>query len=115
MRDVAVADLIAPIESWCSDHFVACSVATAVDLAPLGDAINIFEPIDGWTIVMWPGSLVVEEVGLHLSSALSTVVAAVSVYDSDCRSQSIADGDRTVDRYATDPRYLASDLEPCPS
>jgi hypothetical protein len=112
VRDVAVADLIAPIESWCSDHFVACSVATAIDLAPHGDAINIFDPIDGWTLVMWPGYFsYVEEVGLHLSNALSTVVSAVSVYDSDCWQQSLTDGDQTIDRYATDPRYLTSDLE----
>ena len=61
---------------------------------------------------MWPGYFsYVEEVGLHLSSTLNTVVSAVSVYDSDMWSQSLTDGDRTVDRYATDPRYLKSDQE----
>lgn len=113
VRDVAVDDLIAPIESWFSDHFVTCSVATTIDPVPVPERAAIFKPIDGWTIVLWPSNfLSEEEVGQHLSDVLSTVVSAVRVYDSDCWQQVIADRGHIIDRYATDPRYLATKLEP---
>jgi hypothetical protein len=51
VRDVAVDELIGPIESWRSDHFVACSVAGGNDLAPHRDRVDAFTPIDGWTLV----------------------------------------------------------------
>ena len=113
VRDVAVDDLIEPIESWWSDHFVACTVASGNDLAAHGDTVDVLTSIDSWTLVQWPGNfLSSEEVGQHLSDMLSTTVSAVSVYDSDCWQQVITDRGRTIDRYATDPRYLSSDLEP---
>lgn len=115
VRDVAVDDLIEPIQSWCSDHFVACSVARGNDLAPHRDRVDVVTPIDGWTLVRWPDYfLSYEEVGQHLSDTLSTIVSAVSVYDSDCWQQVITDRGHTIDRYATDPRYLTSELEPLP-
>jgi hypothetical protein len=113
LRDVRVDDVAAQIESWCSGHFIVCSDATGNDALHPRDRIDIFEPIQDWTMVLWPWNfLPYAEVAEHLSAKLGTVVSAVSVYDSDCWRQVMIDSGRIVDRYATDPRYLTSDLEP---
>jgi hypothetical protein len=113
LRDVRVEDVAAVVEGWCSDHFVVCSDAIGNGTADQRNRIEIFAPIRGWTMVMWPSYfLPYVEVAEHLSGSLGTVVSAVSVYDSDCWQQVMIDSGRIVDRYATDPRYLTSDLEP---
>lgn len=113
VRDASVVDVAAEIGAWCSDHFVVCSRTADPDAAPPEVRIDVVEPIQGWTMVMWPWNfLSYEEVAEHLSATLDTVVSAVSVYDSDCWQQVTAVGGEVVDRYATDPRYLTSDLEP---
>lgn len=111
-RDVAVHDAATAIEAWCSDHFVVCSDATGSDVDS-SNRIDVLAPVDGWTIVSLPRFFIpLEEIATHLSAVLGAVVSAVSVHDSDCWQQSVLDGGRVVDRYATDPRSLVSDLEP---
>lgn len=112
VRNVAVRDVATAVEAWCSDHFVVCSDATGSDVES-ANRINVLAPVDGWTVVSLPGYFIpLEEIAAHLSAELGTVVSAVSVYDSDCWQQVTLDSGRIVDRYATDPRYLVSDLEP---
>lgn len=112
VRDVAVDDVATAVEAWCSDHFVVCSEATGRDVEH-ANRIDVVAPVDGWTVVSLPGYFIpYEEIATHLSAELSAVVSTVSVYDSDCWQQVTLDSGRIVDRYATDPRYLASDREP---
>ncbi len=112
VRHAAADEVAAVVESWCSDHFVVCTEATGRE-APTRDTIDVFTAAGGWTTVLWPGSFMpYVEVAEHLSTALATITAGVSVYDSDCWEQVLLDRGRVIDRYATDPRYLTSDLEP---
>ena len=111
VRDATAEEVAAVVESWCSDHFIVCSDATGRDV-PDANSIGIFAPVDGWTIVLWPGYFVpFAEVAEHLSAALATVASGVDVYDSDCWEQVLCDRGRVVDRYATDPRFLTSQPE----
>ncbi len=112
VRDVAVDDVVTVIEAWCSDHFVVCSDATGSDVAS-SNRIDVAEPVNGWTVVSFPGYFIpYEEIATHLSAKLDAAVSAISVYDSDCWQQVTLDSGQIVDRYATDPRYLVSDVEP---
>jgi hypothetical protein len=112
VRHAPADDVAKVVESWCSDHFVVCTEATGRDV-PSGSKIDVHAPIEGWTTVLWPLYFIpYVEVAEHLSATLGTTVSAVNVYDSDCWQQVLVDRGEVVDRYATDPRYLASDLEP---
>lgn len=112
VRGATAEEAAAVVESWCSDHFIVCSEATGRDV-PARNRIDVFTSVDGWTIVLWPGYfLPYVEVAEHLSVALATVTCGVHVYDSDCWEQVLLDRGRVVDRYATDPRYLATQVEP---
>jgi hypothetical protein len=80
---------------------------------PPRDRIDVYAPVDGWTTVLWPGHFIpYADAAERLSATLGAVVAAVHAYDSDCWEQVVLDRGAVVDRYATDPRYLTSTLEP---
>ncbi|MEO5664435.1 MAG: hypothetical protein ABIR39_14235 [Nocardioides sp.] len=112
VRDVAVRDVATAVEAWCSDRFVVCSDATGSDVES-SNRIDVMEPVDGWTVVALPGYFIpYEEIATHLSAELGAVASAVAVSDSDCWQQVSLDSGRIVDRFATDARYLVSDLEP---
>ena len=112
VRDVEVDHVATAIEAWCSDHFVVCSQGTGSDVES-SNRIDVMEPVDGWTVVSLPRFFIpLEEIATHLSAELGALVSAVSVHDSDSWQQVTLDRGRTVDRYATDPRSLVSDLEP---
>jgi hypothetical protein len=115
VRDVAPERLAAAITDWCAGHFVVCEqVECSSAQVPWHERVQVHQPRDGWTCVVWPTyfglhDLVAAE---HLARTLGTVVETAGVHDSDCWWHCLYAADRVVDRYVTGPEWFASDLTP---
>jgi hypothetical protein len=113
LRDVTVRELVPEIEAWFHDHFIVCTQVSGGEPLSAMDCLNVYEPHNGWTTVVWPRFFGEHhsEVAGHLSRRLRTVVSSINVYDSDTWQHVVYDNGELVDEYATDPSYLVSSLD----
>ena len=79
---------------------------------PSPATIDVFEPLDGWTGVLWPEYFNLYDVAIcrALSERLDTVVSAVGLAGNDGWSHHLLRAGTVLDRFASYPLALAQHL-----
>ncbi|WP_033341864.1 hypothetical protein [Catenuloplanes japonicus] len=74
----------------------------------IADQADVYEPLDGWTVVMWPGTSAeaAVEMAQSVSRSLGTVASCVSAYDGDFWSHLAFDAGQERDRFTSRPDYF---------
>ncbi|MDP9796357.1 hypothetical protein J2S43_004869 [Catenuloplanes nepalensis] len=70
--------------------------------------VDVFEPLDGWTVVMWPGTgaEATVEIARVVSLRLGTVASCVSAFEDDFWSHLVFESGRERDRFTSRPDYF---------
>jgi hypothetical protein len=110
-RDVAACDLVDGITAYLREHGVTTSTSD-VGRPPSPATIDVFEPLDGWTGVLWPEYFNLYDVAIcrALSERLDTVVSAVGIAGNDGWSHHLLRAGTVLDRFASYPLALARHL-----
>jgi hypothetical protein len=113
LRNAPVPSLVREIESWFDDRFIVCTPADEGTRFSNMDQLKVYEPVNGWTTVLWPMFFGERHVDMarHLSERLHTAVSSVDVYHSETWQHVVYDAGELVDEYGTDPSYLTSMLD----
>ena len=110
-RGVAACDLVDGITAYLREHGVTTSTSD-VGRPPGPATIDVFEPLDGWTAVLWPEYFNLYDVAIcrALSERLDTVVSAVGLAGNDGWSHHLLRAGTVLDRFASYPLALAQHL-----
>jgi hypothetical protein len=111
-RSQPVASLADAVAFYAATHGVECRPVEASESHAEGESRHdafLFEPVDGWTVALWPGYFNIHDIELcrHLSRKLKTVASTVHVYDGDYWAHVLLDAGHVVDRFASVPDYFA--------
>lgn len=104
--------LVDAIGAYLHRYGVAQSILREGDEAPSTATIDVFEPLNGWTTVLWPAYFNAHDVATCrvLSETLDTVVSAMSIADDDGWSHNLLRSGTLLDKFASYPLALAWDL-----
>ena len=95
------------VVAYAAERGVEARVAAA-DGGELADQADVYEPLDGWTVVMWPDTSAEAAVELAraISHRLGIVASCVSAYDDDFWSHLVFDAGQERDRFTSRPDYF---------
>lgn len=76
---------------------------------PSADDVAVYEPSNGWTVVLWPQYF--GEIGAaeHISRRLATVASTVAIHDGDYWRHVLLRDGVLVNRFASMPGYFTDD------
>lgn len=111
-RNLPVAQLSEAAAFYAATHGVECRPVALGESHGESESRHdafFFEPVDGWTVALWPGYFNIHDIELcrHLSRKLKTVASTVHVYDGDYWVHVLLDNGHVIDRFATMPDYFA--------
>jgi len=73
------------------------------------DDVLVFAPVNGWTVVVWPGYFTELAAAEFISRDLSVLTSTVRIHDGDYWSHSLLRNGVMLDRFATMPDYFTDD------
>lgn len=110
-RCVSAPELSDAISGYLHEHGVSTCLSSLANEAARADAVQVFEPSNGWTTVLWPPHFTLHDVAAcrALSRTLDTVVSAMSAPGDAGWFHTLISSGAILDRFASYPASLAWD------
>ncbi|MDR7274041.1 hypothetical protein [Catenuloplanes atrovinosus] len=95
------------VVAYAAERGVEARVGSASG-GEIADQADVYEPLDGWTVVMWPSTSgdAAVELARAVSGRLGTVASCVSAYEDDFWSHLVFEAGRERDRFTSRPDYF---------
>lgn len=86
-----------------------CSVERIGPAAPENEALQVFRPVDGWTVVLWPNWFSATALAQAISADLHCLASDIDVYDGDLWNHRLVRDGKILDQFCSVPDYFTDD------